>query len=201
MKSIIILAIIFAMTSSTFQKPSFCQDYDCPEYNLIESSDEIEIREYQNTGWVSTEMVGDSAENLTRSSFYKLFNYISGQNSSKQKISMTVPVLNKINTRTPFSKIDKVATMSFFLTNSSVETFPLPNDSSVSLTNLPSKRYAVIAYSGYSNRNDQEAHLIKLGNHLVEKGLKFEKEHYFFAGYNSPFKFFGRHNEVWIELL
>jgi hypothetical protein len=116
---------------------------------------------------------------------------------------MTAPVLSKINSKTAFTDDEEVFTMSFFLGyNLQKEgTAPIPEEEQVFLHKLESKRYGVISYSGYSNKSVQEENLRKLGNYLAKNEVKFNSNYYFFAGYDSPFTFFNRHNEVWVELI
>ncbi len=180
------------------EAPAFCNGLKCPEFYLIDAQDNIEIREYPDSFWVSTKMKNGEQSELMSNGFRTLFNYISGKNTQKQKISMTAPVLVKVNPKVSFTGEDEVATMSFFL--GQTDGAPEAEDSKVYLQRLESKRYAVISYSGYSNRYKQEENLRLLGDFLTKKGLNFKTDNYFFAGYDSPFKFFNRHNEVWIEL-
>jgi hypothetical protein len=192
--------IIIAMTNLIrTQAPDFCNGLKCPEYSVIDTQDKIEIREYPDSFWVSTKMKNGEQSDLIKNSFRTLFNYISGKNIQKQKIDMTAPVLVKVNSKVSFTSDDEVATMSFFL--GQTDGAPEAQDSNVFLQRLESKRYAIISYSGYSNTYKQEENLRILGDYLTKAGLNFKTDYYFFAGYDSPFKFFNRHNEVWIELL
>ena len=195
----LILILIAVMKIQNFKAPSFCNGLNCPEYSSIITQDNIEIREYAESFWVSTKMNNGEQSELIRSGFKTLFNYISGKNQRKEKIDMTAPVLVKVNPKTAFSSDDEVATMSFYLGQN--ENSPQPEDTNVSIGKLESKKYAIISYSGYSNKNIQEENLRTLGDFLKKNEIKFNSEYYFFAGYDSPFRFFNRHNEVWVELL
>ena len=54
-------------------------------------------------------------------------------------------------------------------------------------------------YGGFSNIDEIQKYSEQLGEDLVEDGLgdTFRKDVFFFAGYDSPFKVFNRHNEIW----
>jgi hypothetical protein len=197
------LICITIMSVNSFTPPSFCNGLECPEYKLISSKDNIEIREYAASNWVSTDMAADSQENLQSKGFHKLYNYITGKNERHEKMDMTAPVLLKINAATAFTHDDPVFTMSFYLgwKYQSNEEAPRPEAEDTHLQTLESKRYAVISYSGYSNQKKQEENLKILGSYLKQNEIQFNSDYYFFAGYDSPFRIFNRHNEVWIELL
>jgi hypothetical protein len=205
-KYILILTAILLISvaeSNNFLAPDFCNGYECPGFSVVSTHENnIEIREYKDSFWVSTDLKGASQTDLRKKGFWTLFNYISGKNNRKEKISMTVPVLMKINPKTPFSDQDQVYSMSFYLGYKyHTETPPQPEESSVYINKISSRKFAIIYYSGYSNQKDQEENLRKLGNFLVQKNIGFSNEQYYYAGYDAPYKFWSRHNEIWVELL
>ena len=201
MYKLFILSFII-MSAYSFKAPDFCHGLDCPEFKLISSQDNIEIREYSDSFWVSTLMKSENQDDLKRKGFWTLFNYINGKNEKKEKISMTSPVLLKVNSSNSFTKNESIFTMSFFLGYKNQNEFaPKPEDSNTFLEKLESRKYGVISYSGFNNKKKQEEHLSKLSTYLLENNYKFNENYYFVAGYDSPFKLFFRHNEVWIELL
>lgn len=197
------VALMSTFALSAFKAPDFCKGIECPEYELVASpTKNIEIREYKKSSWVSTQMKNGSQDSLRSKSFWTLYNYISGKNTNKEKIEMSAPVLNKINSNVAFSDNDVIGTVSFYLGHRyDVEAAPQPDDSNAFLNTLEPKKYAVISYGGFSNQKAQEENLKALGTYLEQNNLKFVRDYYFFGGYDSPFTLFGRHNEVWIELI
>ena len=194
-----ILLIIGLVACNEWKAPDFCSSYDCPRFKTVSKlRDDIEIRDYEESKWVSVELTnrGESQKN----SFWKLFKYISGENSKNEKMDMTAPVLFKINSQNSFSHDESIGTMSFFM-SPKIQDAPTPNDGMLKLQTLAPKKYAVISYRGYSNQEDQEEHLKTLGAYLKSQNINFVRDYYFFAGYDSPFKFWNRHNEIWIELI
>ena len=70
---------ILNMKTSTFTPPSFANGLETPEYKTILTEDNIEIREYKESYWVTTEMKNNLSEReINTSGFMKLFYYISG---------------------------------------------------------------------------------------------------------------------------
>ena len=71
------------------------------KYEVVDKNEIFEIRKYSDRLAVETSKAGID------SNFRKLFNYISGRNDTKEKISMTIPV-------TQFKKNGNM-TMQFYL--------------------------------------------------------------------------------------
>lgn len=197
----ITLLILASLTLSAcaFEKPKFCGGLECPEFNTLASEGKIEIREYQESNWVSTKMSGEN----NSSGFMTLFSYISGKNENNEKMAMTAPVLKKIQAKTPFTSDETLSTMSFYLGSkyqNGQGQAPKPTNDNTFLETIAYKKVAVIVFSGYSNKQKEQEQLMILGDYLKKNNIKFNTEYYFTAGYDSPFKFLWRHNEVWIEL-
>jgi SOUL heme-binding protein. len=85
-----------------------------PKYQIIKSNKNYEIRKYKDRLVVEAEYSNED------SGFRYLFNYISGENTSLEKISMTVPVTQsvKIDMTAPVTQTTKEnkMLMQFFFT-------------------------------------------------------------------------------------
>ncbi len=182
------------MTQSTnaFEAPSFCNGIECPEYKLLSSKGEIEMREYKKSYWVSTSTKSDN-----RNGFFTLFNYISGKNDRSEKMDMTAPVIRKISKKNKDDNIEMSFYMNYKYQNDNA---PVPLDNNTKLTTIEATKFAVIIYSGNANKEVQEEHYETLRNNLNDNKVKYNKDYYFTAGYNSPWDPV-KHNEVWIELI
>ena len=118
-----------------------------PEYKLIQSSDNYEIRKYDNRLAVEVEYSNED------SGFQYLFNYISGANTGSQKVEMTVPVTEniKIDMTSPVNHIDKVNKkfMQFYLPKKfTIDNAPKPSNKKVKLVTIEGGYYAILRYSG-----------------------------------------------------
>ncbi len=69
-------------------------NYETPEYKVVEKEDELELRAYKS--YLTASIQDDKNENA--SGFNQIFDYISGDNSRREKIAMTVPVFNELGT-------------------------------------------------------------------------------------------------------
>jgi len=123
----------------------------------------------------------------------RLFRYIKGANDRKQKIKMTVPVINKKQ-----HKSSSASEMSFFIPFAQQANAPKPTASDVYIQKLQSLCVYVRSFGGWMKFNEQK-NKKKLKNALNKDGLgnSYRKDYYYTAGYDSPWKFLDRHNEIW----
>lgn len=199
-----ILVLLKVSCDDDWKTPDFCRNYECPKYKVVTKlRNDIEVREYEESKWASVSMMGMSYNFMVKKAYRSLASYFNGANTKDEKIKMTIPVVEKLNSTVVFTETEPMGTMLFYLGyrfQKDVDA-PKPREEKLSLVKLVSKKYAVIQYGGYSKQSDQEEHLRKLGTYLTEKKMKYVTDYFFFAGYDSPLKFWNRHNEIWIELM
>ena len=173
---ILILFMIFSMTK-----------YETQKYDLIFSEDDFEIRFYHSS--VKAKVVSQKNAN---GNFYKLFQFISGNNSKGEKIEMTTPVYIKEDSNSN--------TMEFVMPSSfNMESISKPNDESIEIYESKAKYFACVRYGGYSNSGKFKTHSKKLIEKLSELNIKTIGD-LFYVSYNSPYKVFNRRNEVMVEI-
>jgi len=161
-------------------------------YRIIKTEKDFEIRQYPSATMATISMDAKTYKELSSSGFRKLASYIFGGNEANKSISMTSPVHMDIN--------DSLSTMSFVMPASyNKENLPKPNDSTISIKSTAEEYVAVIRFGGYANDDK-----IKKYAALLEKSLKSHSIEYFgnfrFLGYNAPFQFWGRRNEIIVNV-
>ncbi|XP_052781539.1 heme-binding protein 2-like isoform X1 [Mya arenaria] len=177
----------------TFTVPKFCNNLACPAFMVISSTSEYEVREYAETEWVSTNQTNMDGYRYNYNMFMRLFGYIKGENGADQPISMTCPVVKRIN----LSRGPTMSTMSFFV-DPKQSPAPEPINPNVGLYTVPSFTAYVRQFGGFTRGKkvwQDQADL--LGNALKRDGLEFREDIFWTAGYDSPWKSQNRHNEVW----
>lgn len=183
------------------------QSEESPSYELLEQHGAIEIRQYHPFLVVQTEDSGDYKAASNRS-FFRLFDYISGKNRSKQKITMTAPVIQepkpeKISMTAPVfqEKSGPIWIMCFVLPSQyQLATAPQPVDPAVSLVDIPAKKVAVLTFSGFLNESTLAVKTAALSVWLKENNRKAISDPRS-AGYNPPWTIpFLRRNEVHIDI-
>jgi hypothetical protein len=161
-----------------------------PHYEVLQSIDGIEIRQYQATVQAVTTLPGSSGSS---EGFKRLAGFIFGGNNKEQKIAMTAPVQETLGE----SSLEMAFTMP---SEYRLEDLPTPTDSRVSLHHMPAKTVAVVTFSGWATQNRIERFDRKLRDALLAKSIEI-------IGmpslnqYNPPWTLpFLRRNEVMIEV-
>jgi hypothetical protein len=158
------------------------------KYSLVRQYKDFEIRFYPSATIATINSDAKTYKELSGPGFQKLAGYIFGGNESNTKISMTAPVQMDIN--------DSVSTMSFVMPSAyTKETLPKPNDPNVRIINTADEYVAVIKFGGYASDEDLRFYSEKLQNLLKENKIT-HRGNYRFLGYNPPFQFIGRRNEI-----
>ena len=155
------------------------QGYETQSYEVIKTVGEAELRFYPSVMMAKTSV---------NSGFSSLFRYISGNNTSQQKISMTTPVHMDRNS--------KEGSMEFVLPrNFSKENTPKPLAGNIKVYKSEAKYYAAFSFGGFTNSRKEQS--------IIEKGKLILKEYDISFSdapivlvYNSPYTFFNRKNEV-----
>ena len=170
-----------------------------PKYQILKSNNNYEIREYNDR--LAVEVTYSNED----SGFRYLFNYISGENTTSEKVNMTVPVTQsvKIDMTAPVtqSKKDGKLVMQFYLPSKfTLNNAPKPTNSRVSLVVLEGGIYAVIKYSGRVTDKNFQKHYKKLKEYLIKDNINFV-EPAIKATFDGPFTLpILRRNEVMMKI-
>ncbi|MDE0091934.1 MAG: heme-binding protein [Oligoflexia bacterium] len=170
-------------------------DYEEPEYKVLQSEEDFEIREYPSLIIAEIKMSANTKK-LRNKSFIALFDYISGNNKEKQEIKMTVPVFQS-------QAEDEKWSMSFVLPQKwKLEEVPKPNNSTITIKQLSSQKMAVIRFSGRDTDINFSKHKKLLEAYLIKNEIEYNKTQPIYAIYNSPWTpWFLKRNEVLFVLL
>jgi hypothetical protein len=162
------------------------------KYSVIQRDTDFEIRFYPAATLATIYSNARRYKELSGPGFRALAGYIFGGNASKTKISMTAPVHMDIN--------DSSSTMSFVMPPDLNETnLPKPNNPKVIIERTEDEYVAAIRFGGFVSENDLQVYSQKLQKFLRERGIS-SYGHYRFLGYNPPYQFFGRRNEIIVSI-
>lgn len=177
------------------------------QYTVVLEEQNFEVRNYEPHVVAETLVNGDF-DKAGSKAFSRLFDYISGNNTSSQKIAMTAPVAQeaeseKIDMTSPVGQqqVNGSWAVSFMMPASySLDTLPVPKDSEVTLRQVPARHMAAVRYSGFwsekaytRNKADLDAWIAKNAFRVVGEPI--------WARYNPPFMpWFLRRNEVLIPI-
>jgi len=191
------IAAIPMMLVTTSSGPAFCNGLDCPLFTVINTTADYEVRKYPVSYWTSTSF---EARNLTvpeEEGFNRLFNYISGANDRHEKVPMTAPVQVRITPgQGPFC--DSTYVVSFFVPFAlQPDKAPQPTQPGVYLRTEAEHTAFVRVFGGFAKETDVTQQAASLYESLARDNVSFNSTFYVSAGYDSPYKVFDRHNEVW----
>jgi hypothetical protein len=186
---IVIVLLVVLLQSFTLMSTNRTEEQ---RHSLIRKYKDFEIRFYPTATIATISSNAKTYRDLSGPGFQKLAGYIFGGNEANTKISMTTPVQMDIN--------DTGSTMSFVMPSAySKENLPNPNDPNVKIENSADEYVAVIKFGGYASDKDLKFYSEKLQKLLKENGIA-SFGNYRFLGYNPPYQFIGRRNEVIISV-
>ena len=190
---IIILAVVIILT--LFLQSFIIMSTNKREeqkFNIVQKYKDFEIRYYPSATIATINSNARTYRDLSGPGFRKLAGYIFGGNEANTKISMTSPVHMDVN--------DSVSSMSFIMPSAyAKENLPKPNDPNIEIKNTADEYVAVIRFGGYASDKDLKFYSEKLQNLLKENSIR-SQGNYRFLGYNPPFQFIGRRNEIIVSV-
>ena len=177
-----------------------------PDYKVIQSEQNIEIRQYEPMIIAEVEVDG-KREDAIRDGFRLLADYIFGNNTVQQVISMTAPVQQKENQKIAMTapvqqqSMGKSWRMSFVMPSKySMDSLPVPNNNRVRLKEILTKKFVVIEFSGTNSNENVTKHENQLMNYIEANQINIIGSPKY-AFYNAPWTLpFLRRNEVMIEI-
>ena len=162
------------------------------KYRVVKVEEGFEIRFYPVATFATVQSSGSNYKQVANSSFRKLAGYIFGGNDQNKSITMTAPVRMEMS--------DNGSAMSFVMPQKyDASNLPKPKDGTVQIKQSKESYEAVISFGGYANDEKIKEYTDKLVTLLNQKGIKIIGG-YNFLGYNAPFQFFARKNEITIPI-
>ena len=177
------------------------------KYEIVESDDNFELRQYAPRIVAETFVTGDFKE-VGDVGFRRLYEYINGKNVKNKNIAMTTPVTQEANSEkiamtapvTQERMQDRWRITFLMPAEYSLETLPEPLDPLVQLREEPGYLMAAIRYSGTWSQKRYKQNLTLLQEAIAKRGLKPEGQPVW-ARYDPPFMpWFLRRNEVLIRV-
>ena len=182
---------------------------ETPTYKVLKSDGKFQLREYNGYISASVEVNAKDYSTATNIGFRLVADYIFGNNTKKDKVSMTAPVFQEVNTSEKISMTAPVITsqnkntykISFVMPKQyTLKTLPLPNNHKVVLSENPPYRTAVISFSGFVNEKTILKKTEELKAWIIKEKLKI-KGTVQTARYDPPWTpWFLRRNELQIKI-
>ncbi|GMI99713.1 cytosolic heme (tetrapyrrole) binding protein 1, haem-binding protein 1 [Hibiscus trionum] len=207
----VLLLLSVSMVEQTegkgYEKPLNCGHLECAPYRVIQSRPEFEIRSYSKAMWVATSPITSSSyKDAVSKGFKILLAYIRGNNEGAVKMNMTAPVLVNIHPKT--GGLHNLTYVVHFYMPQIFQRNP-PRSAEAHPVELPRNKFAAVRrFGGFMDDSNISAQISALKKSL--KGTAWESNKrsgsgsgggsrsllYSAAGYNSPFEYENRVNEV-----
>ena len=178
------------------------------KYSVIRTDGNFEVRSY-DSHILAEILVSSDFEGAGSEAFKPLFDFISGNNISQKKISMTAPVSQQnagqaIAMTSPVGQVGSGNSwvVSFMMPSDfTLDTLPKPLNSNVTLRLVPARYIASVKYSGFWSHNKYQAHYDKLNEWVSAENL-VSIGNPVWARYNAPFTpWFLRRNEILLPIV
>ena len=157
-------------------------------YKVIGNVDNVEIRDYNNLLYVSYVPMNKSDRS---NSFRRVADFIFGNNSRNESISMTSPVVMKT-----YNNYEMAFIMPSIYT---IDNLPSTNSSDLNVYEEKGGIKAVIKYSGFSNNEKEERFIKKLKETLDANNIDYKNDFEVLV-YNPPYQMFNRKNEISVTI-
>lgn len=176
-----------------------------PPFTVLKQDGAFQLRRY--APFIVAQVTVDGPREIAiKQGFRLLADYIFGRNTPQAKIDMTAPVIQqKIDMTAPVLQQETLEKNTWLVRfvmpeTYTMETLPQPNNSKVTLLEIPEKTYLTIRFSGRSTQENLKTHLERLKNHMDDKGVSAKGEP-IYAFYNPPWTLpFLRRNEIMVEI-
>lgn len=181
-----------------------------PDYTLVLRDGRFEVREYPLLVVAETVVTGPR-ERAANAAFDRLAGYIFGGNAPRERIAMTAPVTQRATrgeriamtapvTQSPAGE-DRWVVQFIMPAGRTLADLPAPLADTVQLREEPSRRMAVIRFSGAPSERDLDARRTQLMAQIAERGLFADEATLTYAFYDPPWTLpFMRRNEVMVSL-
>ena len=179
---------------------------EIPDYKLLKKEQNIEIRQYPSFIIAEVKTAGPRQASIS-AGFRILADFIFGNNEGEKQLSTNGPITQQKGTKIAMTapvqqeKMDTEWAISFIMPSKfSIDTVPSPINDRIKIIQMPSRRYAVITFSGRSTEENLSTHTNELEKYIDGSNYtKAGKAKYAF--YNPPWTLpFLRRNEVQFEL-
>jgi hypothetical protein len=166
---------------------------ETPDYEVLRVlGRKAEIRRYPELILAQTQMDAASYNENSSMGFRRVAGYIFGGNVEGEKIAMTSPVVMEMGAQTQ---------MAFVMPKQyNIEDLPQPNSQQVQLIKKEARTLAVLRFGGYSDDAKIQEKAAELSALLRKEKIAFSNK-LIYMGYNAPWDFIGRRNEVAYEIL
>ena len=161
-------------------------------YKLVKDFSSFQIRKYEPALFSSVKLGKKNYKGTSGEGFGILAGYIFGGNEKQEQIAMTAPV--QMKEENGLNEMTFVVPYKYDLSN-----LPDPNNQKVRLHEDDGYYAATIRYGGFNSEKKFNKYKDKLKRKLEKKNFSTNGP-FVLLGYNPPFQWIGRRNEVMVKV-
>ncbi|XP_027330848.1 heme-binding protein 2-like [Abrus precatorius] len=182
-----------------------CSAIESPQYTVLHSESDFEIRLYRTSVWMSAPALDISFEKATWNGFHRLFQFTEGANLNFSRIPMTAPVLTSmVPGAGPLQSQGYYVSLYLPVKFQASPPVPLP-ELNIKPYEFTIHCVAVRKFSGFAKDNRIVKEAEKLATSLsrspwADSTSSITQRAYSIAQYNTPFRIVNRKNEVWVDI-
>jgi hypothetical protein len=167
-------------------------------YKVLYRGEEYDERLYAGKYYACTNYTAEYDQGKKFSAYYRLLDYMSGENFGEYIVEVTAPILTqfKFGDDFPFRR------MCFYISEEYQAEPPKPKSDYVYLKQFKNVEIAVRRFTGYPKTYEfykNEAENLKASLIKDEKFSEYDQEYYYSACYQPPWKYYNRKNEVFFK--
>merc|ERR1712226_144779 len=186
---------VYILACFTFINCDWCEKYECAKYEVVEKKENYEVRKYEFYKMAMTKSSGGMFAQYRN--FMRLFKFIGGENERKQKIPMTIPVINFYNMDEETKKPDTYKYgMGFFMPKAITEEVPKPSDEQIEIVPFGYAMVYTVRFGGWITNSKMIRLQRKLHDDLKADNVEFDETFIGTASYNHPLELWNRHNDI-----
>lgn len=183
---------------------------ETPQYDVLKKEGAFELRRYKGYLKAEVRVTSGTFGQASNEGFRIIADFIFGNNTKRQQILMTAPVMQRVQASEPIAMTapvtvatgsDNTYTVSFVMPSKyTLSTLPSPINTQVRITKVEAFNAAVIRFSGFVNERVIIKRTNELEHWMAEHRLKPTGEREI-ARYNPPWTpWFLRRNEILIAI-
>ncbi|GIL83169.1 hypothetical protein Vretimale_11435 [Volvox reticuliferus] len=185
--------------SVQWQPPSFCRGKDCPEFEVLQTRDDVELRHYKRAHWISTNVSNAKWSEAYDEGYKRLQKYVSGENVNSTKLPQTNPSFTLLYVADPKAHtMQTTYTIEYFVPFELQEKPPQPNSTDLAVTPVDEQEVWVVAFGGFATEEIVIQRGFEFIANLTGDGIDVHTEFIGLALYDQPARLIKRHNELWL---
>lgn len=181
-----------------FKPPRWYHGKDGPIFDVLQTSDDVELRRYYPNKWAATNITGKSFDDAFKDGTKVLDDYWGGENQPKAQLADTVPTITLIYPTGTDRAISTTFTLEYMLPHEVMDAAPAPTAPAVSIVNVEQYDVWVKVFGGYVGEQELLDQTFGFIADLQQRGVDVDSSVTALAIYDDPIRVVGRHNEVWV---